>query len=126
MMIMKRIRHFLIFIFLCMPMSSFAAMVSSETLLQQAQHATTLTAEQSIALRAKIQQELLAMGVAPEITNDRVSQLTELEIAALHNKIESAPAGSAIVGELMTIFVIFVITDLLGATDIFPFIKSIN
>jgi hypothetical protein len=34
--------------------------------------------------------------------------------------------GESVIGILLLLFIIFIITDMLGATDIFPFVKNIN
>ena len=53
--------------------------------------------------------------------------MTDAEIAQINQRIAEMPAGgSSVLGVLLIIFIVFVITDVLGATDIFPFIKPIK
>ena len=66
------------------------------------------------------------MGVDIDQVKDRVNHLTSDELAQLNQQMEEMPAGSGIVGAIVLIFVVFVITDVIGATNIFPFIKSVN
>jgi len=70
---------------------------------------------------------LLNMGVAPEQVLERVQRLTPEELAQLNSQLERLPAGgSDILGVLVLLFIVFIITDMLGATDIFPFVHPIN
>ena len=41
-------------------------------------------------------------------------------------QIDSAPAGAGIVGTLFTVFVILLVTDILGLTKVFPFTRPIR
>jgi hypothetical protein len=52
--------------------------------------------------------------------------MTGDEIAQLNQQINELPAGGDILGILVLVFIIFVITDVIGATDIFPFIHPVN
>jgi hypothetical protein len=56
-----------------------------------------------------------------------VASLTDAEVARINQQIEKLPAGGdSFLGILVLIFIIFVITDALGATDIFPFVHPIK
>lgn len=79
------------------------------------------TALQSDQLKAKLQ----VMGVDVEQLQDRITSLTADEIQQLNAELEQRPAGG-ILGTLVTIFIVFVITDMLCATDLFTFVSCIN
>lgn len=79
------------------------------------------TALASEELKAQLQ----TMGVDVEQLNDRIASLTPSEIQQLNIELEQQPAGG-IVGALVTIFIVFVVTDMLCATDVFTFVKCIN
>ena len=74
----------------------------------------------------RVQQQLVTFGVDPEIAKERVASMTDSELAQLNDQIDQLPAGSGVLGVVVIIFVVFVITDVIGATDIFPFIKSVG
>lgn len=103
-----------------------AAMVNNSDLLRQAQHELSVNQLVTMLDRAEIQQKLTAMGVDPVAAKDRVRQMNDNELAELTRNIEELPAGSSAAGVLLTIFIVLVITDMLGATDVFPFVKNIN
>jgi len=66
-------------------------------------------------------------GVSSEQAKARVAALTDSEAALVADRIDVAPAGSSdVLGTLVFIFVLLLITDILGFTKIFPFTRSIR
>lgn len=76
--------------------------------------------------REVAQQQLKALGVSPEMVKERVAQMTDAEVAQLNQHLADLPAGGDIWGVLLLLLIVFIITDVIGATDIFPFIKPVN
>ena len=76
--------------------------------------------------RADVQQQLSAMGVDPQQAAERVARMTDAEIVALSEGIGDLPSGSGVLGAVLVIFIVFVITDVIGATDIFSFIRPVR
>lgn len=76
--------------------------------------------------RSEVREQLLSMGVQPEAVEHRLQQLSDAEIAQLNRQIANAPAGSGVVELVVLLFLVFVVTDVIGATDIFPFIHPVN
>ncbi len=74
------------------------------------------------AARAQLQ----ALGVSPEAVDARVAAMTDAEVAQVNRHLAQMPAGGDILGLLLVLFIVFIITDMLGATDIFPFVHPIN
>lgn len=105
---------------------SQAGMVSTGEM--QSQQQASMDRQQILTLldRAEVQQQLIGMGVDIDAARDRVGQLTASELSQLNAQMGELPAGGNILGLLVLIFLVFVITDVIGATDIFPFIKSVN
>jgi hypothetical protein len=75
---------------------------------------------------AEAQEKLIEMGVPPELAMERIDQLTPQEVAQFNQDVENMPAGSGVLGIIVLFAVIFIITDVIGATDIFPFIKPVT
>jgi hypothetical protein len=100
-----------------------AAMIGTDTLLESAQTHDSL---QQILGREVAQQQLLALGVDPEWVAKRTENLSESELARINQGIEQLNAGGDVLGVLLVVLIVFVITDVIGATDIFPFIHPIN
>jgi hypothetical protein len=77
--------------------------------------------------RADVQAEMQKMGITPEEARARVASLTDAETASIAHRVDAIPAGGdGIVGGLIFIFVLLLITDILGLTKVFPFTKSIR
>jgi hypothetical protein len=103
-----------------------AAMVNNDELLKQIQHNISVEHVLTMLDRDEIQDRLTTMGITPASAKARVNQMTDIEIAELQQNLDKMPAGSGAVGVLLTVFIVLVITDMLGATDVFPFVKNIN
>lgn len=103
-----------------------AAMIGTDTQLQQEQSRYDRQQLLQLLDREDMQQQLQAMGVDQDAAKARVAQMTDSEIQQLNAKLAEMPAGGDAVGIVVLFLVIFIITDLLGATDIFPFIHPIN
>jgi hypothetical protein len=82
--------------------------------------------EQTLA-RADVLAALQTRGVSVEAARDRVAALTDAEAAQVAALIDQAPAGgSDVLGVIVTIFLILLITDILGWTKVFPFTRAIK
>lgn len=91
------------------------------------------TAEESRAYvmaaleRADVSQALVERGVNLDEARARVAGMTDAEAALVAAQIDSAPAGAAdVLGVLVFIFVLLLVTDILGLTKIFPFTRPIR
>lgn len=77
-----------------------------------------------------VQEELIKRGVAPQEAINRVASLSRSEIKMLSSEIENAPAGGdgigTLVGAAVFVFVVLLITDILGFTKVFPFTRSVR
>ncbi len=74
--------------------------------------------------RDEVRNLLMQRGVDAEQAKARVSSMTDQEVVMVSNKIDELPAGGDVVGLLLVIFLVLVITDILGITDVFTFIKK--
>jgi hypothetical protein len=103
-----------------------AAMIGTDTLLQQGQ--SQLDRQQLVQMfeRGDVQQQLVSMGVDVADAKMRVAQMTDSEVQQLNARLGELPAGGDALGIVLLIFLIFVITDVIGATDIFPFIHPVK
>jgi hypothetical protein len=114
------------FVFVGFTQSVQAAIISTEQVVT-AEAAQQNRAKIAAALaRADVQAELQQMGVNTEDAQARVAALSDAETASIAHKIDSLPAGGDIVGTLVFIFVLLLVTDILGLTKVFPFTKSVR
>jgi len=81
--------------------------------------------------RTDVQRQLESLGVAPQDLKSRVASLSDAEVASLAGKIDSLPAGGdagagAVLGLILVVFLVLLITDILGLTKVFPFTRPIR
>jgi hypothetical protein len=106
-----------------MPMSSLAGIVATEELHASVQrdHVT------GFLERADVQARMQDLGVDPAAARARVAALSDDEIAGLADRIDQMPAGgSDVLTAAVVVFLVLIILDLLGITNIFPFTKSMR
>jgi hypothetical protein len=133
---MSRFQRFLApFVAVCiamagMPMARANGLISTE---QVAASQGLRTAEENRAYvmaaldRADVSQALVERGVNLDQARDRVAAMTDAEAELVAAQIDSAPAGAAdVLGVLVFIFVLLLVTDILGLTKIFPFTRPIR
>ena len=74
--------------------------------------------------RADVQAELQRYNINPADAQARIAALSDAEVASVAHQIDSLPAGGdGIVGALVFIFVLLLVTDILGLTKVFPFTR---
>jgi len=105
-----------------------AAMIETEaTLAMSAKGQDARNTIKSILAREDAQSVLRAQGIDPLEAMARVDSLTDAEAVRIADQIEELPAGgNFLVGLLIAvgiIVVILAITDALGYTDVFTFIR---
>ena len=103
-----------------------AAMISNGQIIGEVQAELNRGDVLQILAREHAQQHLKALGVSPEMVKERVSHMTDQEVAQLNQHLADLPAGGDVLGVILILFIVFIITDMLGATNIFPFVKPVN
>ena len=73
--------------------------------------------------RDEVRTALTSQGVDLEMAKQRVASMTDEEVKALNQKMEEMPAGG-VVEALLIVFLVLLITDIVGLTDIFPFVNK--
>lgn len=77
--------------------------------------------------RADVRARMQALGVDPNAARARIDALSDEEVATLADRIERLPAGgSDVLGVLLLVFLILLVTDILGLTKVFPFTRSVR
>lgn len=105
-----------------------AAPISTEQLAASQAIMTDSTARAYVlsALdRAEVVSALQERGVSPEQARARIAALSDTEVSRMAEQIDSAPAGAGdIVATIILVFGIFLLTDILGYTKVFPMSRS--
>ena len=116
----RRLLAGLLILTLALPLPAYAALVTTDAALDHQRIAGLLE-------RADVRERLRAYGVDPAEARARVAALTDAEAAQLVSNIEQLPAGGiGIVGAIVLVFLVLLVTDILGYTKVFPFTKPIR
>lgn len=103
-----------------------AAMITTDQAIQAQQGDAERARLISLLQQDELQQQLTAYGLDASMAAERVRSMSDAEVAVLNAKLDELPAGEGIVGLAALFFIVFIITDALGATDIFTFVKPIR
>jgi hypothetical protein len=74
--------------------------------------------------REDVRTALTSQGVDLEMAKQRVASMTDEEVRALNQKMDEMPAGSGIVVTVVVVFLVLLITDIVGWTDVYPFVDK--
>jgi hypothetical protein len=102
---------------------AFAGLVGTEALGAAASRDRIAVALSRDDLRSRLE----ALGVNRGELQARVDALTDAEAAQLAQRLDALPAGGdGIVGAIVLVFLVLLITDIVGLTKVFPFTRSIR
>ena len=105
-----------------------AKMVTTDQVLEHAAPGSDQKRVESFILREDVQRQFVLLGINPEEATSRVASLSNGEIQQIAGRLDELPAGEggvgAVVGAILIIFLVLLITDLMGLTDVFPFVKK--
>lgn len=111
--------------------SAQAAMVGTEaTLATPSERSTGLQRIEAFFDRADVAAQLQRMGLTADEAKARAAGLSDAEIAEAANRLDTLPAGGdafgTIIGAAVLIFIVLLITDILGLTKVFSFTKPVK
>jgi hypothetical protein len=125
----KPLSLILIFSFMVMNVTAVkvkAAMVGTEAMLNVTKESNARDRLRAFLDRQNVQSVLKARGISPEEAKARVDALSDAEVVRTASVLDQLPAGGdgfgALIGAALLVFVILLITDLLGLTHVFPFV----
>ena len=98
---------------------SYADIVSTTTLIEAESRAESLREIELFLARDEVREQFLALGVSPEAVTARVNSLTADELRQLQSSIDDKAAGGDALAVIGTVFLILLILELVGVTNIF-------
>lgn len=105
------------------PIAPEAAVSSSDSSVVEGQRAQVVSWLQ----RDDVRTQMTRFGVSSDQAVDRVAALSDEEVQRLAGKIDATPVGgNGIVGAIVFVFLVLLVTDILGLTKIFPFTRSVR
>jgi hypothetical protein len=119
---LRRLVASLLIVSLALPIPAQAALVATESALGS-QHERIA----QLLDRADVQAQLQAYGVSAADVKARVGALSDAEAAELAARIDELPAGGVgILGAILIVFLVLLLTDILGLTKVFPFTRQMK
>lgn len=114
-----------LFLWAAVPMpAAQAGVVGTDAAVQTIEQEQARAKVETFLARDDVQKQLIAQGVDPVEARLRLDSLTPAETQQLAGKIDELPAGgNSLVGALLFIFVLLLVTDLLGLTNVFPWTR---
>lgn len=100
-----------------------AAIIGNDQVVNRGLSHQTRDGLQQLFKQEAAQQQLQEWGVNPDQIKGRIDRLTDAELARINQQVNDLQAGGDVLGVLLVLFLVFVLTDIFGATDIFPFIN---
>ena len=96
-----------------------ASVVGTRAVMMQAERAETVARVQAAFDRDDMRAQLVAQGVDPAAAMERVAALTDAELRYLDGRLAELPAGADVVAVVGIVFIVLLILELVGVTDIF-------
>lgn len=104
-----------------------AAMVGTDAVMSTAQSGHNRDRVRSFLQRDDVRKLMQSRGLDANAAAARVDAMTDAEVQNVADRIDQMPAGgSDVLGILFTVFIILLITDILGLTKVFPFTRSVR
>ncbi len=122
----KPISHLVVFGLLALSLhmpTAHAGMIGTEAVVNAAQAQQDHERLRLILSRNDVKAQLIARGVDPAQVQARVDSLTDQETQTLAAKMDQLPAGGDFIDAIIFIFLVLLITDILGFTNVYPFVK---
>jgi len=110
--------------------SAYAAMIGTETVLETSRGLQARVYLKSLLAREDVQAALVARGLDPQEAWSRIESLSDAEAINAADRFDQLPAGSGFLEALLIVaflvFLILLITDIAGYTDVFPFVHPMK
>ncbi|MFQ5520195.1 MAG: PA2779 family protein [Candidatus Methylomirabilia bacterium] len=107
---------------------SHAAMINTEAFLSASESHLERERVRAFLAREDVRAEFVSLGISPEEATARVDALSDGEVKELAARLDELPAGQnavgVVIGAILIVFLVLLFTDLIGATDVFPFVKK--
>lgn len=128
----KNLRHVSFFLAILMAMTTVwssaatADVVGTGELLTEQRSDIDRESLLNMLEQQEVKDKLADMGVSQDVVEDRIQNLTAGELAEFEQQLAQAEVGEGVVGIIVLFLLVFIITDLLCATNIFSFINCIR
>ncbi len=108
--------------------AAMAAMIGTQTMIDSARGQQARELLHQLLARSDVQEAIIAQGIDPVQAQARIDALSDAEVIRVADHVKQLPAGGGAVEFVLIVslvaFLVLVILDIAGVTDIFPFIKA--
>jgi hypothetical protein len=125
----KPVSFLLLFTFILLDFSvqtAKAQMIGTTTVIAAQKQEANRERITAFLNRDDVQKVMVQHGVAAVEAQKRVASLSDSELTKISQAMDQLPAGGdgvgAVIGAVVFIFLVLLITDLLGLTHVFPFV----
>lgn len=98
---------------------SVAGVISSGDVVHAEMRGERIAKLEVLLAEAEVAEQLANWGVSSERVLSRVHNMSDVELLELSNGIDEQIAGADIVGTVGVVFIVLIILELVGVTDIF-------
>jgi len=105
-----------------LPMPASAGIVTTDQIHASAERDRV----RDFMAREDVRAQMQSYGVDTDTVRERVAAMTDEEVGELANRIDQMPAGGDVLGVIFLVFIILLVTDILGLTKVFPFTRSVR
>jgi hypothetical protein len=109
-----------------LPFGAQARIISTEETTATAATSSNRDTVNRFLARDDVRQAMLGQGLSVDAATQRVAAMSDAEVAQLAGRVEQVPAGGDVLGILFTVFIVLLVTDILGLTKVFPFTRSVR
>lgn len=106
-----------------------AALIETDALVSAQEVDASRARLAALLAREDVGAVLQGHGISTQEVLVRVNSLTDQEVMKLAQQIDVLPAGAdggvgSVIGALLFVFLVLLFTDLLGLTDVYPFVRK--
>lgn len=99
--------------------AGWAGMIGTEYMIESDGKAETLARLDKLLAQENVADQMIALGVDPADVSARLQGMTYAELQSIEGKINSQVAGGDAIAVIGVLFLVLLILELVGVTDIF-------
>ena len=98
---------------------SYAVVIDTSTVMNAEMRTTQLDKAKRFLIQDDVSEALVELGVSPNTVMNRLASLNDAELLELSKNIDQAPAGAGALEVIGIVFIVLLILEIVGVTDIF-------
>jgi hypothetical protein len=103
-----------------------AALIGTDQIVNAAQVSQNRERVRVFLQRQDVRNMLQQRGVDANAALSRVDAMTDSEVQTVASHLDKLPAGGDFLGVVVFVFLVLLVTDILGLTKIFPFTRPVR